>query len=352
MKIILIISLVCLLGLGTGRGQQAESTLPKIDYEKMGEALLKAVMKGNLDEYKAILTASAANTLTPEALAQLRTELTTRLGTFTDLRMGEQQKTGQFYRVLYDCRFSKGTTTMIVIMENEEKIAGILFPDIARSKPVRTEPPPVAPPQTAAPASVPATRATAETKTPLRLPFSGKWKVANGGRDARQNGHAASRAEVYSYDFIMVGIDDRPFKTDGKKNEDYYAFEKELRAPADGVVVQAVDGIEDNVPGETNPFFPLGNLIILDHQNGEYSVLAHLAKGSIRVKEGQKVKLDEPLAQCGNSGDSPHPHVHYHLQDHARLTRANGVPVIFQHYYKGNKPVEKGTPEFNELISN
>jgi len=42
--------------------------------------------------------------------------------------------------------------------------------------------------------------------------------------------------------------------------------------PADGVVglPGLVDGVPDNIPGVMNPEQPLGNYVVLDHQNGEY----------------------------------------------------------------------------------
>ena len=43
-------------------------------------------------------------------------------------------------------------------------------------------------------------------------------------------------------------------------------------------------------------------------------VLAHLKKGSIKVKEGQHVNEGEFLAQVGNSGSSSEPHLHIHHQ--------------------------------------
>ena len=62
----------------------------------------------------------------------------------------------------------------------------------------------------------------------------------------------------------------KSFKTDGKNNEDYYAFGKELIAPCDAEVVLSVDGIKDNIPGELNPIYMPGNTVILKTENNEF----------------------------------------------------------------------------------
>lgn len=58
-----------------------------------------------------------------------------------------------------------------------------------------------------------------------------------------------------------------------------------------------------------------GNHIYLRlDETGTFLVLAHLKKGSIKVKEGQHVNEGEFLAQVGNSGSSSEPHLHIHHQ--------------------------------------
>ena len=63
------------------------------------------------------------------------------------------------------------------------------------------------------------------------------------------------------------------YKRQGQKNEDYYAFGKELYAPCDGEVVLVVDGVKDNVPGTSNPVYVPGNTVIIKTDLGEYVFL-------------------------------------------------------------------------------
>lgn len=168
-----------------------------------------------------------------------------------------------------------------------------------------------------------------QTKTPLALPFSGEWLVGNGGRDHEKNGHRAAdgtgpESQMFAYDFV------RPHAGDGRNLEDYEAFGAEVVAPGDGVVSRVVDGSEDVPIGENDWVVLCGNMVVIDHGNGEWSVLAHLRHGSIGVKVGDAVARGQLLGLCGNTGNTSEPHVHYHLQDGPDMHRARGLPLQFK----------------------
>jgi len=59
-------------------------------------------------------------------------------------------------------------------------------------------------------------------------------------------------------------------------------------------------------------------------------VLAHFKRGSITVKPGDKVKRGQVLGQCGNSGNSSEPHIHYHLQHSPILQDGLGIKCVFE----------------------
>ena len=61
------------------------------------------------------------------------------------------------------------------------------------------------------------------------------------------NYHVESDAQKNAFDIIIKDKKGKSYKTDGKANEDYYAFGKELIAPCDGEIVLVVDGIKDNI---------------------------------------------------------------------------------------------------------
>ena len=163
----------------------------------------------------------------------------------------------------------------------------------------------------------------------LALPFKGEWTVFWGGDTKELNAHAGVIAQKNAFDIIITNGINKSYKTDGKSNEDYYAFGKELFAPCDGVVVLVVDGIKDNKPGILNPVYVPGNTVIIQTVNNEYLFFAHFKQHSIKVKEGQKVKAGQLLGLCGNSGNSSEPHLHFHIQNVEDINVATGVKCYF-----------------------
>jgi hypothetical protein len=187
------------------------------------------------------------------------------------------------------------------------------------------------------------------TKTALAPPFYGRWLVVWGGRTLEQNYHAVARDQRFAYDLVAVH-DSLDHSGDGRVNSDYFAFGMPIVAPAAGKVVEAVDGVYDNPPHQGNPKQPAGNHVILDLGNGEYALLAHFKKGSVRVHADQTVAAGDTLALCGNSGNSSQPHLHFHLQNGPALFGADGLPAPFTGYASNGTPVEKGEPVKGEVI--
>jgi hypothetical protein len=95
-------------------------------------------------------------------------------------------------------------------------------------------------------------------------------------------------------------------------------------AAADGTVVKVVNDVPDNVPGTRNAREPWGNVVLLQHGVGLYSLVAHLSPGTVEVREGQLVRQGARLGLCGNSGRSFVPHLHFQLQGNPRL----GAPTL------------------------
>ena len=172
-----------------------------------------------------------------------------------------------------------------------------------------------------------------QNPSPYHLPFSGTWLTLWAGRAVHENYHAISPPQRFAFDFLMVK-NNYSFREEGRNNEDYYCFGAEIKAPLGGIVHEAADGIPDNVPGIMNADQPFGNYVLIDHQNGEYSVYAHLMEGSVRVSAGQKVASGDILGLCGNSGNSSEAHLHFHVQDSPDLMQGGrGMPVLFHDLY-------------------
>ncbi|MBI2866942.1 MAG: M23 family metallopeptidase [Chloroflexi bacterium] len=138
----------------------------------------------------------------------------------------------------------------------------------------------------------------------------------------------------YGIDFLIVDRWGWSYAGWGRRLSDYHTWGKPVLAAADGVVVALESSIADNEPrGEPNMAQPWGNYVIIDHGNGEYSLVAHLRQGAVSVRIGQQVSRGEQLGLAGNSGFSLAPHVHYQLQDGPGLN-ANSLPATFSSYYQ------------------
>jgi hypothetical protein len=145
---------------------------------------------------------------------------------------------------------------------------------------------------------------------PIKLPFWGEWMVSQGhnGKYTHKNDYC------YAWDFVITNENNCQFADDGSRPEHYFVYKKNVLAPADGYVVDIIDNIPDNLIGEVNLKENWGNTIIIKHSEYLYSKLSHLKMNSFVVKKGDYVKQLQMLAQCGNSGRSPYPHLHFQLQ--------------------------------------
>jgi hypothetical protein len=187
--------------------------------------------------------------------------------------------------------------------------------------------------------------------TQLKLPFSGEWFVDQGGRSVFLNAYFLSDEQRFALDFMLVK-NGQIFSEDGTENPQYYCFGQPVLAPADGTAVMVQDGFQDNAPGRPSHDSPRGNMILISHGNSEFSLMDHLKQNSVKVKKGDKVKQGDAVAECGNSGPSAVPHIHYQLQSSGGLPLPDSLPAQFTDYYADGKLVASGEPERGQMVSN
>ncbi len=188
--------------------------------------------------------------------------------------------------------------------------------------------------------------------TKLALPFHGSWFVVWGGDTKELNYHVQNRAQKNAFDIIQVDSSGKSYRTDGKTNEDYYAFGKEIIAPCNGKVVQVVNGVKDNIPGEMNTYDVGGNTVIIKTANDEYLVFCHFKHNSIVVKEGQDVRQGELLGLCGNTGNSSEPHLHFHIENVENMNIATGIKCFFDQIMVNGQLKKDYSPIQNDHIEN
>ncbi len=149
----------------------------------------------------------------------------------------------------------------------------------------------------------------------MKLPFWGEWKVTQAHRGA----HTHKKEWQHAWDFEIVDEEGKAYDKSGNRPEHYYCFNKPLTAPADGMIIEVEDGIEDNAIGDMNLEKNWGNSIVIKHAEDLYTQISHLKKESIKVVKNQAVKQGEMLGYCGNSGRSPVPHMHMQFQSNPSI---------------------------------
>lgn len=115
------------------------------------------------------------------------------------------------------------------------------------------------------------------------------------------------------------GIDMAWNSKQGGKNVPVYAAD-------DGVVYSTKD---NDKSGKS-----WGNFVKIKHNDGTYTLYAHLKDG-IKVKKGQKVKQGDQIGNMGNTGDSKGNHVHYEVYVGGPDTKYRKNPLEYTYVYDG-----------------
>ena len=183
---------------------------------------------------------------------------------------------------------------------------------------------------------VPITRVGPIIGPPLR---GGPWMAAN-GPNARSGhrraliptGGTATIAQRFAIDYVKLNESNTTHTGDALVNDNYLAEGVDALAVANGRVVAVKDSIPENVPGVNSRAVPItletvgGNHVIIDIGGGYFAFYAHLKPGSIRVREGQRVRRGEVIGLVGNSGNSTEPHLHFHVSDSNSPLGSEGIP--------------------------
>jgi len=178
-----------------------------------------------------------------------------------------------------------------------------------------------------------------QQKTSLIPPLRGRGVV---GQDWVTNGgHGGGIGTDFAID--VRGLDQNHAEqiNDAAENASAAGWGREILAPAAGTVTYGRNDVPNNPrPGDPDinslaalhdPVMAfMGNAVIIDHGNSEYSVMAHMQQGSVTVKVGERVAAGQVIGKLGNSGDSFGPHLHYQLQSRPQLFEGQSLPFRFQ----------------------
>lgn len=180
---------------------------------------------------------------------------------------------------------------------------------------------------------------------PLR---AGRWLAVEGPGNARSH-HWGSLVAVdgtlsipQRFAIDWFGLDDgnhsllsRHEDLASSVDEDWVGYGKDVLAVAEGVVIDARNGIANGKP--LNPLEGpddltartlYGNFVVLKIAPGVYAHYAHLQAGSVLVRAGQRVRRGEVVARLGQTGSAGAPHLHFHLSNLPTFEHSQGLPFV------------------------
>lgn len=176
-------------------------------------------------------------------------------------------------------------------------------------------------------------------------PLKGRgWVAVNGCCDAITTHRGAVMAvngqlrvpERFAIDWIQLDDAGRMFTGDIAKLSSYRYYGTPVLAAADGVVVNLYNGADEQTPGGDaqgiNADNVGGNMVVVDIGGGAYVFYAHLQRGSLKVKLGDRVKVGQTIGLLGDTGNSTAPHLHFHVMDSPSPLDANGLPFVFTRF--------------------
>jgi murein DD-endopeptidase MepM/ murein hydrolase activator NlpD len=144
---------------------------------------------------------------------------------------------------------------------------------------------------------------------PLALPFIGEWTVSQGFSGE----HTHRGLWRHALDFVVLK-GGKSFTNRGNRLEDFFCYGLPVLSPAYGQVWHVANHVADNAPGTTNAVDNWGNCVLVRMADGKFVLLAHLQPGSVPLLPGAWVNPGDLIGRCGNSGRSPQPHLHLHVQ--------------------------------------
>lgn len=180
-------------------------------------------------------------------------------------------------------------------------------------------------------------------------PVRGRWLGLNSPTSTIPSHGVRAYGQTYAIDIVAEPVDEPRPQFGGlmmRSIREYPAFGRPVYAMIDGQVVRAsgwrrdhrarsnpwgfvymmIEGIIREIGG---PGFVVGNHVTIRSDDGVYATVAHLQRGSLTARAGDRVTAGEIIGRCGNSGNTSEPHVHAQLMDRASLWTAHGLPMAF-----------------------
>ena len=162
-------------------------------------------------------------------------------------------------------------------------------------------------------------------------PFASESYMFHAGHNTMVNYHVAHRSQKHALDMVIVHEDGSANNGDMNNLEDYACFGAPLITPVAGEVVIAESGVIDQPIGSMDSKNPAGNHVVIKMDETHYALLAHMKQDSTVVSVGDRVTVGQKIGECGNSGNTSEPHLHFQIQRYPDLFAEGGYtyPVKF-----------------------
>lgn len=164
-----------------------------------------------------------------------------------------------------------------------------------------------------------------------QAPFDQPSYMFHAGHNTMVNYHVAHSSQQHALDIVLTYPNGQSRDGDAKDLESYACFGAPLIAPVAGRIERVVTDKPDQAIGTSDPKSPAGNHVVIRMDDTHYALLAHMKEKSAIVKEGDLVAVGDKLGECGNSGNTSEPHLHFQIQRYPDLFAKGGYtyPVNF-----------------------
>jgi murein DD-endopeptidase MepM/ murein hydrolase activator NlpD len=220
-----------------------------------------------------------------------------------------------------------------------------------------------------------------EPPVELWLPFDGRWLTVRTPAHRVPSHGTHLGGQTFAYDFVAVGPGRRTASSRDWRTwlatepvDRFVGFGRPILAPARARVLAVHDGEVDH-EARRSPLTLLGyaasqgrrlrrgiaavtgnHVVLALEARPAFVLLAHLRQGSVLVSPGARLDVGDPVARCGNSGNSTQPHLHLQAMDSPTLLGSRGLPVMFHDYRAsstraaGTRDVLRGAPGRLEVV--
>jgi hypothetical protein len=191
----------------------------------------------------------------------------------------------------------------------------------------------------------------AETMGDFALPVRGSWLVRAG--PSYYTHHRWAPSDEFALDLVRCGASGVTHEGSGSAPPDHYAYGEDVVAAASGEIIVSAGSVEEQSDllqrsdEDDNAYYgrfstasmemlledPIsgyGNYIVVKHARSLYSCYAHLMHGSLRVRPGDTVEAGQVMAEVGQTGSSPSPHLHFKICDGPSPLADRSLPVCFR----------------------